>query len=114
MRREILPRARKDNRLPPEIYANNLLNFGVKTEPQQLIDRALVGFQQTRDEMQTLSRMIAKERGLPSADYHDVLRALKAQKIPNDQLMPIIARGWPRSKTSCARKKSSRCLNERP
>ena len=64
-------------------------SFGVKTEPQQLIDRALVGFQQTRDEMQTLSRMIAKERGLPSADYHDVLRALKTQKIPNDQLMPI-------------------------
>jgi uncharacterized protein (DUF885 family) len=89
VRREILPRARKDNRLPPEIYAANLRQFGVKAEPQQLIDRALVGFQQARDEMQALSRIVAKERGIASGDYRDVLRALKEQKIPNDQLMTI-------------------------
>jgi hypothetical protein len=39
--------------------------------------------------MQALSRIVAKERGLPSGDYQDVLRVLKEQKIPNDQLMPI-------------------------
>ncbi len=87
-RKEILPRARKDNRLPPEIYADNLRNYGVKAEPLQLIDRALVGFVQARDEMQALARLLAKERGLPSNDYRDVIRALKQQKIPNDQLLP--------------------------
>ncbi len=29
VRNEILPRARKTNLLPPEIYADNLSNFGV-------------------------------------------------------------------------------------
>jgi uncharacterized protein (DUF885 family) len=87
VRKEMLPRARKDNRLPPAIYADNLRNFGVKAEPQALIDRALVGFQQTRDEMQALARLIAAERKLPSSDYRDVLRALKQETIPNDKLL---------------------------
>jgi hypothetical protein len=85
---EIMPRARQSNRLPPEIYADNLRNFGVKADPQQLIDRALVGFVQTRDEMQALARIIAAERKLPSSDYREVLKALKKGGIANDQLLP--------------------------
>jgi uncharacterized protein (DUF885 family) len=88
VRKEIVPRARQGNRLPPEIYADNLRGFGVKAEPQQLIDRAIVGFVQTRDEMQALARVVAKERGYASSDYRDVLRELKKQSIANDQLMP--------------------------
>jgi len=87
VRKEILPRARKTNLLPPEIYADNLKNVGVKMEPQALINRAVVGFMQTRDEMQSLARIIAKERGLASSDYKAVMRELKKQSIPNDQLL---------------------------
>ena len=89
VRKEILPRARTTNRLPPEIYADNLKSVGVKMEPQALIDSAIVGFVQTRDEMQSLARIIAKERGYAAPDYKSVLRGLKQQSIPNDQLLPI-------------------------
>jgi len=89
VRADILPRARQTNRLPPEIYADNLRNVGVKADPQQLIDRAIVGYVQTRDEMQALARIVAKERGLASADYRDVLRELKKQSITNDQLLAV-------------------------
>jgi hypothetical protein len=89
VRKEILPRARKSNLLPPEIYADNLRNVGVKADPQQLINRALVGFVQTRDEMQALARILARERGYASTDYRDVLRELKKVGITNDQLMPV-------------------------
>jgi uncharacterized protein (DUF885 family) len=88
VRKEILPRARTTNRLPPEIYADNLKSVGVKMEPQALINRAIVGFVQTRDEMQSLARIIAKERGYAASDYKSVLRELKKQSIPNDQLLP--------------------------
>ncbi len=84
---EIMPRARQTNRLPPEIYADNLRNFGVKADPQELIDRALIGFVQTRDEMQALSKIVAAERKLPSSDYRDVLKALKKDGIANDELL---------------------------
>jgi hypothetical protein len=88
VRKDILPRARQTNRLPPAIYADNLKNVGVKAEPQALIERAIVGYVQTRDEMQALARIIAKERGFASSDYRSVLRELKKQQIPNEQLLP--------------------------
>ena len=87
VRADVLPRARQTNRLPPEIYADNLRNVGVRLEPQSLMDRALIGYVQTRDEMQALAGLIAKERKLPSSDYREVLKALKQQSIPNDALM---------------------------
>lgn len=85
----VVPRARKTNRLPPEIYADNLKNFGVNMEPHELIDRALFVFASTRDEMQSIAAQIAKQRGLKSSDYHDVLRELKKSKIPNDKLLTV-------------------------
>ena len=93
MRTELLPRARTTNRLPPEIYADNLRNFGVKAEPQELIDQAVVSFVQTRDELQTRSRrLVAKERGfavvrLPRRDAR-----AQGDAIANDQLMPDLPR----------------------
>src|SRR5574337_152761 len=89
VREQILPRARGDNRLPPEIYADNLKNVGVRIDPQRLIDRALVGFEQTRDEMQAIARLVAAERKLPSGDYREVLRVLKRQAIPSEQLLAL-------------------------
>ena len=89
VRKEILPRARKDNRLPPEIYANNLRNVGVRMEPRPLIERALVGLPAGARRDAVVARHLGRERGLQSNDYRDVLRALKAEPIPNDQLMPL-------------------------
>lgn len=39
LKKELLPRAREDHKLPPEIYADNLKNYGVDIEPEDLIDR---------------------------------------------------------------------------
>lgn len=88
VRAEMLPRARQSNRLPPEIYADNLRNFGVKADPRALIDQALLSFVQTREEMQVLARLVAKERGFPSPDYRDVLSRLRQERIANDALIP--------------------------
>jgi len=85
----VLPKARPQNRLPPEIYADNLKNYGVRAQPEELMEAAFVGFMQTRDEMQSVARTLAEKRGLPSARYTDVIRELKKARIPNDQLLPI-------------------------
>jgi len=87
VRAAILPRARQTNRLPPEIYANNLTNFGVQADPRALIDQAQLSFVQTRAEMQTLAALVAKERGFPMPDYRDVLKRLKQDTIPDDALV---------------------------
>jgi Bacterial protein of unknown function (DUF885) len=89
VRGAVLPRARKNNRLPPEIYADNLRNFGVEADPRALIDQAVLSFVETRDEMQTIAGLVAKERGYKSSDYRDVLRELKKDRIARDQLLNV-------------------------
>ena len=89
VRDAVLPRARKTNRLPPEIYADNLHNFGVEADPRALVDQAVLSFVETRDEMQTIAGLVAKERGYKSSDYRDVLRELKQDRIARDQLLDV-------------------------
>jgi hypothetical protein len=87
LRAEMMPRARTTNRLPPEIYADNLRNFGVEADPRALIDQATLSFVQTRAEMQTLANLVAKERSFASADYRAVLASLRRETIPEDRLL---------------------------
>jgi hypothetical protein len=89
VRATVLPHARATNLLPPEIYADNLKQFGVTMDPHELMDRALFTYAQTRDEMQALAAVIARQHGWKSADYRDVIRELKKQRIANDRLIEV-------------------------
>ena len=75
----------------------------------RLMQQALVSFVQTRDELDALAKQVAQRRGLASSDYRDVIRALKAEEIPNDKLWMPYRANSSSSRTSCARKTSSRC-----
>lgn len=88
---QILPRARSDHRLPPEVYADNLRQFGVDISPQELIAKALTSFAEIRNQMNITAGLLARERKLPDADYRAVLRELKKQQIPTDKVMTVYA-----------------------
>lgn len=86
-RTQVLPKARADARLPAPLYAFQLKQVGIGIEPQALIDRAQVEFMETRAAMRQLAPLVAKAKGLPEGgDYVDVIRALKRDKIADDQL----------------------------
>jgi uncharacterized protein DUF885 len=85
---EILPRARTDFRLPPELYAFRLKQYGVQMSPEALADRARVSFVEIRNEMRALAPLVAKEKGLDVTDYRDVLRALKKDQIVGEAILP--------------------------
>lgn len=88
-RETVLPEARSDTRLPPELYAFQLKQFGIDIDPQLLIRRAQVEFMETRAAMQQLAPLVAKAKGIEGIDTRDyvaVMRALKKGTIPNDQL----------------------------
>lgn len=85
----VLPRARKTSQLPAELYADNLKRFGVDMDPRDLMARALASYQQTRSEMEPLARRVAEERKWSRTDYRDVVRELKKQRIPDDQLLAL-------------------------
>jgi uncharacterized protein (DUF885 family) len=88
---QILPTARTDPRLPPEVYADNLHQFGVDISPQELIAKALTSFAEIRNQMNITAGLIARERKLPNADYRAVMLELKKQQIPSDNVMPLYA-----------------------
>jgi len=87
--KEILPRCRPDNRLPPAIYADNLKQFGNTVPPDELIRRALLSFAEIRNEMRVLAPMVAKEKGFKSTDYRDVIRELKKKQLVGAAIMPF-------------------------
>ena len=89
LKTEILPRARSDHRLPPEVYADNLHQYGVDIAPDELIAKALTSFAEIRNQMNITAGLVAKERGFTDPDYHAVIRKLKEQQIPADQVMSL-------------------------
>jgi hypothetical protein len=88
VRSVVLPRARKTNRLPPEIYADNLKAYGVEADPRDLMQRAMFAYLQTRDELDALARIYAAQKGLKSSNYRDVIRELKKNRVAADQVLP--------------------------
>ncbi len=88
VRKEVLPKARTDFRLPPELYTIALENYGIDYSPDELTRLAHQTFAQLQSEMQSIAVKVAEERHLPSSDYRDVIAALKKQQIPGDQVLP--------------------------
>ncbi len=89
IRSTVIPNARQTSQLPAEVYANNLKQFGVHMDPHELIDRASASFVATRSEANSLARLVAAQHGWQANDYRDVIRELKKQRIPQDQLLPF-------------------------
>lgn len=88
VRAEILPRARKDFRLPADLYADALRNWGVDASPQELIEQATKGYMDIRGEMEALAPLIAAEKGYKTNDYREVIALLKRDgAIDGDKLL---------------------------
>jgi hypothetical protein len=88
VRAEILPRARDDYRLPPAMYANALRNWGVDASPEELIEEAMQGYMDIRNEMTALAPLVAREKGYKTDDYREVIALLKRDgAIDGDKLV---------------------------
>ncbi|MEG2806121.1 DUF885 family protein, partial [Stenotrophomonas sp.] len=88
-RKDVLPKARTDARLPEPLYAFQLKRVGIDIAPATLIQRAQLEFMETRSAMRSLSPLVVQAKGLKVADPTDpvaVVRALKGDKIADDQL----------------------------
>jgi uncharacterized protein (DUF885 family) len=87
IRREVTPRAAKDFRLPADLYAFSLEQYGVELAPAELAARAHSGFDEIQKQMQALAPAVAKARGWEYTDYRDVIRALKKEQLSGDGIL---------------------------
>jgi uncharacterized protein (DUF885 family) len=88
VRTELLPKARTDFRLPPDLYAFALEQVGVDMAPEPLVKSARAAFLEIQSEMERLAPRVAKARGLQSSDYREVIRALKKEQLVGDAILP--------------------------
>ena len=85
---EILPKSRTDFRLPPELYAYNLEQYGIDIPPADLAAQAHAAFDDYQKQMQAIATQLAKQNGLPSSNYRDVIRQLKKDQIVGESILP--------------------------
>jgi uncharacterized protein (DUF885 family) len=83
-RATVLPAARPDFRLPPEIYAFRLKAVGIDLPPEDLVARARRAFYETRAQMDALAPQVAAKFGFAATDYPAVLAELKKRTIAQD------------------------------
>ena len=88
VRTDLMARARDDFRQPEALYALALEQWGVEDPPQRLIDDALAGFMEIRNEMAALAPMLAAEKGWEIEDYRDLIRELKKDQFAADEILP--------------------------
>lgn len=82
----VLPTARDNAQLPPELYALRLERVGIDIDPKEAMSRARRGYYELRSQMDALAPQVAAKFGFEETDYLSVLRALKKQTIPNDEI----------------------------
>jgi len=87
-RKQVLPKARTDFRLPPELYAINLENVGVDYAPADIERLAKQSYREIQNQMQNLAVKVANEHGYSSVDYRDVIRQLKKDQLKPGEVMP--------------------------
>lgn len=88
VRKEVLPKARSDFRLPPEIYAIRLSHYGADYTPAELERLAHKSFTEIQTQMQDLAVKVAKQRGFTATDYRSVIRELKKEQLKGDEVLP--------------------------
>lgn len=89
LRREVLPRAREDFRLPAELYAVRLRATGVDIPPAELAARARSAFIEIRNQMTVLAPIVAREFGLESTDYPGVIRELRNRQVTGEAALAL-------------------------
>jgi hypothetical protein len=85
VRQEILPRARQDHRLPPELYRLKLKENGIDMPLEELVNRSQANFREIQNEMRAIAALIAEKRGWPERDYRRVIQELKKEQLAPEQ-----------------------------
>src|SRR6185437_8789927 len=80
----VLPKGRKDYRLPPEEYQLALEGYGIDIPSAEIASMAHAMYTDIQKQMKPVAAEIANKYKLPSSDYRDVIRFLKRNQLIGD------------------------------
>jgi uncharacterized protein (DUF885 family) len=88
LKNEVLPRAREDFRLPPELYAQRFVEVGIEVPPEVLARQAHAEFTEIQEQMEALAPKVAAQHHLPAGDYRAMIAALKKEQLEGAAILP--------------------------
>jgi uncharacterized protein (DUF885 family) len=71
------------------VYAFRLKGYGGDMPVDELVRRAKVSFKELQAQMQVIANQLAKKYELPSNDYREVIRYLKARQVDSADILPL-------------------------
>jgi len=89
LRREVLPKAREDFRLPADLYGVRLREVGMDIPPAELAARARTSFMEIRNQLVALAPVVARELKLEATDYPGVIRELRTRQVTGEATLPL-------------------------
>jgi len=81
LRSHVLPKARKDFRLPKEIYAHSLRMRGIEASPEDLIKSARKAYRETIKDFRAMAKLVAKAEALKNSEPAYVIAHLKKKQV---------------------------------
>jgi len=89
IKNNVYPRARENFRLPEEVYYNNLKSYGIDMPVEELMRRAKVNYKNIQNDMNSMAKIIAKQKGWEINSYYDLIPKLKENQIVGEDILPL-------------------------
>ena len=89
LKRDVLPKAREDFRLPADLYAVRLQEVGMDLPPAELVARAQTAFIDIRNQMVALAPLVVQGLQMESTDYRGVIRVLRSRQVEGDAALTL-------------------------
>jgi uncharacterized protein (DUF885 family) len=89
IRRQVLPKAEQNFRLPREVYAFRLEEQGIETPIEEVMQQAHAAFAQVQQQMEELAPQVAQKKGFKALHYREVIQALQKEQLSAEDTLHL-------------------------
>lgn len=89
IRRQVLPKAAQNFRLPPELYTFSLEEQGIETPIEDVMRQAHAAFTQVQQQMEEIAPQVAQKKGLKVFHYRKVIDALQQEQLSAEDTLRL-------------------------
>jgi Bacterial protein of unknown function (DUF885) len=89
IRRQVLPKAEQNFRLPREVYAFRLEKQGIETPIEAVMQQAHTAFTQVQQQMEELAPQVAQKKGFQALHYREVIQALQKEQLSAEDTLRL-------------------------
>jgi hypothetical protein len=89
IRRQVLPKAAQNFRLPPELYTFRLEEQGIETPIEDVMRQAHAAFTQVQQQMEELAPQVAQKKHLKARNYREVIEELQKEQLSAEDTLRL-------------------------